>query len=55
MLKMEVIFMRVICIYCGILCDLIEPFDDDREIQGICDECYEISKRNLENGRRCIK
>jgi len=44
--------MRVICFLCGILCDLIEPLDNDCEVQGICDECYEISKKILENERR---
>jgi len=40
--------MRCVCVYCGILYHIKEPYDNDAETHGNCDECDRIEKYNLE-------
>ena len=40
--------MRCICVYCGILYNIKEPYDIDDETHGNCDECDRIEKYNLD-------
>jgi len=44
--------MRKICQECGQLFGFKEPFDDDSETHGICDECFPIVMKNLEQKLR---
>lgn len=44
--------MRSICCECGILFDVKEPFDQDDETHGFCDECFEIIMNNIEIRRK---
>ena len=39
--------MRCICVYCGILYNIKEPYDIDDETHGNCDECDRIEKHNI--------
>lgn len=39
--------MRCQCVYCGIIYDLKEPFEDDSISHGICDECLPGVMNNL--------
>jgi len=39
--------MRSICCECGILFDVKEPFDNDSETHGYCDECFKILMINI--------
>jgi len=39
--------MRCVCVYCGILYNVKEPFDEDFETHGNCDECDRMEKHNL--------
>ena len=47
--------MRCICSYCKMLYDVKEPFNDDGESHGICNECYPIVFGNLEKEIHEIK
>jgi NMD protein affecting ribosome stability and mRNA decay len=40
--------MRQICYECGILYGIREPLDDDSVTSGLCDECFEITKKKIE-------
>jgi len=40
--------MRQICMDCGILYGVKEPYDDDHETHGLCGECFAIHLRNAE-------
>lgn len=46
--RKEVNAMRCVCVECGILYDVKEPFEDDAETHGLCEECFSIVKGNLE-------
>ena len=39
--------MRCVCVYCGILYNVKEPFENDSETGGNCDECDRMEKHNL--------
>jgi len=40
--------MRCVCVYCGILYNVKEPFENDSETHGNCDECDRMEKHNLQ-------
>ena len=39
--------MRCVCVYCGILYNVKEPFENDSETHGNCDECDRMERHNL--------
>ena len=39
--------MRSICCECNILFDVKEPFDNDQETHGYCDECFKMVMVNI--------
>ena len=40
--------MRQICMVCGILYGLKEPFGDDSETHGLCEECFLVEMKKIE-------
>lgn len=46
--------MRSICVYCNILFDVKEPYDNDAETHGICPWCWPIVKAQLEEHKNPI-
>jgi len=40
--------MRCICSYCEMLFNVKEPFEDDSESHGMCEECGPIVLGNLD-------
>lgn len=40
--------MRRICMICGILYGIKEPYEDDSETHGLCDECFPIEMARIE-------
>jgi len=47
--------MRQVCYICGILYGLKEPYDNDAETSGICDECLPLEIERLKKEREEIK
>lgn len=44
--------MRSICCECGILFDVKEPYEQDDETHGYCDECFPIMMLKMASFRR---
>jgi len=41
--------MRQVCYICGVLYGIKEPYEDDSETHGLCDECFSLEiKKNDE-------
>jgi len=47
--------MRQVCYICGILYGLKEPYDNDAETGGLCDECFPLEMERLKKEREEIE